>query len=482
MRSRIGAPASTGPWLGVVAAGAALVGAARAEPLLDRPVVALGWYALLVVGCAAAAARADVAGPRALLAAVVGLRLLGLFGTPTLSDDVHRYVHEGRASRVGLAVPYATPPSSITPPPDDGTTGRVNHPDVPAAYPPLTQLALLAAVGAGDLVGAPRAPLRLLLVLCDLVVVLALRRRGGRAWARYGLHPLPLVEVAVSAHVDALGVALLVGAVLLAARPLARGALVGLACGVKPVAALALVAERRATLPVVVLGVALGVALPALPHVVAGAPLGAGLVEYGTRWRAAPFLYAVVEGALAPTYEARAARRVWMHAHVSSRGVLVEENGVAVLAVGDARPVARKILLDGSFWARALCGLALAAILVVVVRRVRDVDARVAWAFAALWLCAPTVHPWYLLWPLPFAILVDARGIVWFATAAPLCYEAAARLRATGTWDESLWPRAIMLAALVAGTALDVRRRRAAAAIPSPAAAAPAPSSTKTAS
>ena len=56
-----------------------------------------------------------------------------------------------------------------------------------------------------------------------------------------------------------------------------------------------------------------------------------------------------------------------------------------------------------AFFARVLLALLLAAALLVIALRVRGLEAGVFASLAALLLLSPTLHPWYLLWVLPFA-------------------------------------------------------------------------------
>jgi hypothetical protein len=429
---------------------------------LRSPAAALALLGAACAGWLLAARGASASDARWLFGGILLVRVLGLFVTPELSDDLYRYVHEGRASRLGLAVPYATPPAEITPPPDDGITARVNHPEVPAAYPPTSQLFFLAVVAAGDLFGAPLGTLRFALLAVELCVVALLyrrRREHPRAFVLYGLHPLPLLEVAISAHLDALGVALVVAGAVGARPAILRGLLIGLAVGVKPIAALALLALplRRHALWRGALGLALGIALPTLPYLIADAPLTRGLVEYGTRWEAQPTGYAIARELVSPAFDAREAEDRWTHAHLtfSPPGLLVEEAGEPRLSLGSARRAERPLLVDRRLVARGLMGAAFLIVLGLVLLRVRDPWARTAWAFAALWLASPTMHPWYLLWPLPFAALSQRRGILAWAAVAPLAYEAAMTAAATSEWREALWPRLLMLLALALGTALD---------------------------
>lgn len=458
-------------WTGIASLTAALALVAAAGDLPGHPSLAVAAFFLAVLGAWLVARAARAAVPRVLLLALVALRAVALVAGPSLSDDQFRYVHEGRAQRLGLAVPYETPPASLAPAPapDDGTSARVNHPDVPAAYPPGSELVLWATVAVGDALGHPMVALRAALVLCDLFVLLVLYRRRARsphAFAYYGAHPLPLLEIVVGAHLDGLGVAALLGAVI-SSTPALRGALIGLAAHAKPVAAFALVSVPRKALVGALLGFAVAVTVPAIPYLLAGAPLSKGFVEYATRWRAAPFVYEAIEAPLRPLFEKRAAAGRYAHVHVTSKGAVLEEQGAVLLALGDrdARSV-RPILLDAGFFARLLAGALLACALLAIARFGRgSPEARVGWALAAVWLLAPTVHPWYLTWLVPFAAMSSSRALLFFSGAAPLLYQPVFSFHARGgteagaAWSESVWPRVLVLAALLFGVWLDVRAR-----------------------
>jgi hypothetical protein len=389
--------------------------------------------ALAAIGVVAAAQRAvDALTRRAVLAGLILARVIALTGGPSLSDDDHRYVHEGRAQRLGLAVPYATPPARIVPPPDDGTTARVNHPDVPAAYPPGSELALLALVGLGDATGHPRAPLRLALALADALVLLLLYRRRGASFAWYGAHPLPIAEVALAGHLDGFGALLLLLAALAARRPALAGALLGAAAHVKPIALVGLVGVPRGRAALAALAVG---AVLAVPHLLAGAPILSGLTQYATRWRGSPFGFALLEAPFKPFFAERAARGVYTH-----------------LEVGGLR-----VLVDHGFVARAIASVLLIALLVWVARRRARPEARIAAALAVAWFLAPTIHPWYLVWLVPFAALLRSRALWGAAAAAPLLYQPVFAFHAGGEWSEAVWPRLLVLAGAGLGAVLDVR-------------------------
>ena len=153
-----------------------------------------------------------------------------LLGTPwLLSDDGWRYLWEGAVLAAGHN-PFSHPPLGL-PQLDPELLARVNHPDVPSVYPPLALVwfRMLHALG-GTPMGAQVAT-----GMADLCVVgllgLNLRARHAPVWPAwlYALHPLPALESASSAHLEAPALALVGLGLLALTRPNGTlGAWVGL--------------------------------------------------------------------------------------------------------------------------------------------------------------------------------------------------------------------------------------------------------------
>jgi hypothetical protein len=75
-----------------------------------------------------------------------------------------------------------------------------------------------------------------------------------------------------------------------------------------------------------------------------------------------------------------------------------------------------------AFFARALLGIFLTAALVTIAVIVKDLELAVFASLAALLLASPALHPWYLLWVLPFAAKRREPAFVYLCSAAPLAY------------------------------------------------------------
>jgi len=177
--------------------------------------------------------------PRLTLAAIfllaLAFRLILLPTRPTLSDDMYRYVWDGRVQAHGLS-PYRYPPRA----PElaalrtgDRTVWRyINRLDSVTVYPPGAQLAFAAV---WRVVGDSVTGFKAVFVLAEMVGALflvgllrALNQRPDRVLL-YLWSPLLVFEVAQAGHIDALLLPLLI--VALWARVKDRPGLLGLALG-----------------------------------------------------------------------------------------------------------------------------------------------------------------------------------------------------------------------------------------------------------
>ncbi len=187
-------------------------------------------------------------------------RLMLLATTPTLSDDVYRYLWDGHVATEGVN-PYRY---AIEAPELDRfeipARELANNPSLATPYLPTAQLVFAATAWL-----FPSEPLvmQIVMVAFDLLAAVVLARLlalaglpGGRIML-YLWNPLVIVEVAHGAHLDALMVFLALSAVLLTLRPARRRVANGRA-------ALARTRLRAAAAPVLLALAALTRFLPVL--------------------------------------------------------------------------------------------------------------------------------------------------------------------------------------------------------------------------
>jgi hypothetical protein len=302
---------------------------------------------------------------------------------PLLSDDVNRYVWEGRVQVHG-GNPYRwsdRPESPRWLSLRDSVYEGLNHKEYTAVYPPLFLLATRAVVGFHDSVTA----MKTFLVACEMLTLgalaLLLRRRRlplerllVLAWS-----PLALVEIAGSGHNEAFAMLWLV------------------------LALLALDADRPF---LSALAASAGFLSKYLPGLVAAA----WVRRY--RW------WQVLAGGLL------AAGLVGVYLDADSRKtMLLGLSKYAQFWLFNETLFAPLAALLGSHHAAVRAGalLTLALALALAWRRTGPVAAATAVVAASL-LLAPNVLPWYALWLLPLLVLRDEPAALLFTGTISLAY------------------------------------------------------------
>lgn len=406
------------------------------QHLAAMAVAQVGWIGL--------ALRRELPDRIILLGIVAGalLRVWAIDLAPAFSDDVFRYVFEGRVVwQEGLGFPFSHAPSEapalgVDPALLDAAWLRINHPELSTIYPPFAQAVFAIAGGVADLTGTDALRwLKLLLVFADAGVAAVLWRSDRRAAVLWWLCPVVILEIAREGHADSLSVLGLAIVVVGFARNRAQLGYAGIvvAALAKLNGLIALPAALRSTRRgVAVLGL---LVLLAVPYLLAGSHAGEGLGAYASRWRAGDGLFSVL--------------------------LEVSE----LLLGGDWRRIG-DVTVTRHELARALTALSFGAVAIAVLRRPAPTDeipARAGTLLFALLLLSPTFHPWYVTWLVPFA--VTARGfrftpsVLWLAAAAPLLHHPGWLELTTGTWTDLGWVRAVVhVPALLLAVRALVRR------------------------
>jgi len=384
--------------------------------------IGAAFLALLFIAPRLETGRAPSGGAILLGALLLRLPLLPL--PPTLSDDALRYLWDGKVASAGWN-PYAlTPEAEQLTPLRDESWRRLPHKAVSTVYPPLS----LAAFSIASRLPFPMSAWKILVSGADLAgcwLLLQLARKLGIPEGRtvwYAWNPLVTLEVAGMGHVDPLGAAAAIGAVLLLVPPVRRGAAAALAAAgalakLVPLAALPLWA-RRSGRPWRFLAASLGlVAVAVWPVVTATGGVPPGLVTYGVSWE--------FDG---PLFEP-----LWR---------LLRTIGAApALALGLDRLKELTGIYQGlnplypflypQFLAKLLLGILMAAAVLLSLRE-RDPAAGTGRLFGRLLLCSATVYPWYLLWVLPFAAL--RREAAWLVLSASVLVSYLAQFAGIALW------------------------------------------------
>jgi alpha-1,6-mannosyltransferase len=151
-----------------------------------------------------------------MVTAIIGFgiifRLTLVLHDPVSSDDMYRYVWDGKVAAQGIN-PFALAPNDpqLTSLHTDDLPSRVNFPHMRTIYPPLAQVFFLVS---HSLFGDSVAGMKLLLVLIEFgalaVLLLLLRHFNARPETVivYAWSPLPILYFGLDGHIDALGIPL----------------------------------------------------------------------------------------------------------------------------------------------------------------------------------------------------------------------------------------------------------------------------------
>lgn len=386
-------------WLSVLASSVLITALSfQAGMLASATGLTMGLAGLAWLGLPRALRAGEVS---LMLALGIGLamRLVYFASDPVREIDFLRYLWDAGAVQAGLN-PFAVGPGdavlgragpewSALVAQSGGIAEAISYGALATIYPPVAQVAFWIAyhLDPWGITG-----LRVVFLAAEIagiwLLVLLLRALGrSPAWiAIYWWNPLIAKEIINSAHMDALLLPALAGALLLAvkARPVLSGVALAVAAGVKVwplVLAPILIWQgnwRRWMTAGVVL--VLVTALIATPMVLGRLDNQSGLVAYAGGWERNHALFGALREVLAWSFY----KLDMLH--------LDPNRLTRILVLGIVGITA--IVLGWRLKDRA------------------DIPAAVVIVAAMLLLLSPTAYPWYYVWVLPFLCIVPSRGLL----------------------------------------------------------------------
>lgn len=353
-----------------------------------------------------------------ILALFVQLSFLNL--TPIGSDDVYRYMWDGKVQASGIS-PYRFAPndSALDSLRSPLIPASVNHPDMKSVYFPLTQWLFYAAYALSQ---ESLWGYKLILFIAQiaaiagLLLVLKKLRIPPKYVLLFALCPLPILQFGLDAHVDAVGLPLLIFGLVfyLDSKKALAYALFALSISVKPVALLLLpvlflrekgIREKAKVLlvPSIIL------AGQFLPYVFGSNPFE-GLLTFTSHW--------------------------------TFNGVVFET---------------LNLYYANNQTSRIICAALLVASLLPLYRSKKNLTDVLYYSVILLLLFSPVVHPWYVTWLT--ALLPFARrwsGIVYSAAASFTAYTIV-QFKLYGNWEQSAFVLALEYIPVIILLMLELR-------------------------
>ncbi len=318
---------------------------------------------------------------------------------PSLSDDIFRYVWDGKILNAGINPYQFAPGAQELSPYRDELYGPINHKDIGTPYGPLMIIVFAIAQQVAHSVYALKVPFILFDCMTILLLLHMLKASGSPRYnvLLYAWNPLVLMEVSGSGHNDPLAVFLLLGSLYFFQRDKAWLGTLGIciAFASKYFALLFLPAIWMRMRKQAWIAVPLTLLLLFAPFYSGMENHLDSLMNVGSRWRFNDSIFSVLYALIGSL-------------SISKALIMILFIGVAIVVYrAQLAPLKSAMILIG----------------------------------AAL-LLTTTLQPWYLLWLVPFLCFYPNRAWILLTGLIMASYHVLIRYTAEGIWVESLWIKA----------------------------------------
>jgi hypothetical protein len=345
---------------------------------------------------------------------------------PTLSDDIYRYLWEGKLTSLGInPFEYAPDDLALEHFRDAETYPNINHKELLTIYPPLNQFIFAASAYLHPTIST----LNMTFILFDLftiaILILTLRTltMDLNRIVIYAWNPLVIMEFAGSGHLDSAGIFLLMLALYLCIqqRNFSPAFVLALSCLNKFLPGIFLpFVLRKKKLPGIGIFF-LMVILCYIPFLSAGKKIFTSLRIYAEHWFFNASLYDIFVWMLCDTLIAK---------KICAALFLLLGIGLFVWfsrRMENERPLS---LYRAGFT-----------------------------IMGAFLLLTPVVHPWYVCWIIPFLAIFPNRAWIFFSGAVFLSYWVLKEYAVTGVWKEQMTIKLLQYVPFYCLLLEDIRQR-----------------------
>ncbi|RMD88685.1 MAG: hypothetical protein D6813_11730, partial [Calditrichaeota bacterium] len=377
-----------------------------------------------------------------LVGIVFGLlfRVTLLFMQPSLSNDIYRYMWDGKVAAHNIN-PYLYPPNApeLSDLRDAKIFPQINHKEIPTIYPPVSQFLFYTLAKITSTVTVYKIAFISLDLLTAIVLFLILKnlKLNLSLLLIYLWNPLLLLEVAGNGHFDTWGIFFLTLVLwfiikqkwLFSILFLSFSFLTKYVTGIfLPVIAWL----KKENGLVIILSFIAIVATLFLPYASAGNRLFTGLLIYFDKWRFNDSIFALILTGVVKILPNTLVTK-WM---------IEPYNMTPDIQTLMTRKLDLALIITKGFIA-----IIFLILLMVILKKInsqrtnnsRDIFKYGAILLAGLFLLSPTVHPWYLCWLLPFLTISPQRSWILWTGLVVLSYWVLIDFVQAGLWHETNW-------------------------------------------
>jgi hypothetical protein len=358
--------------------------------------------------------------------------------SPSLSEDIYRYVWDGKVAANGIN-PFGHPPESevLSSIRDDVIYPQINHKGISTVYPPVLQQIFLNIYKIKPELWAFKAAFVFfdLLTACIIIAILAHYNLPREQVLLYFWNPLLVVEIAGSGHAEPVGIFFLMLALLLAIKRKTLWGNVALVLSflTKFLAILflpALALRKKENKYGLVVAFIVLACVCYLPYSGAGSNLFSGLMTYGSKWEFNGSIFWAIKA----FFQEFTPDRIVASTVIYPFGMSPDPETLMTRRVDFALYVTKLIV-----------SLTFLRLLVVRLRRnQKEYESGGVQIFrdgltiiGIFILLNPTIHPWYICWILPFLAIVPALSWTLLSITIMLSYWILTGYAQTGIWEES---------------------------------------------
>ena len=355
------------------------------------------------------------------------VRLILIPSDPILSDDIYRYLWDGKVFYNGFN-PFSYAPASLNLEALKDTTiyPHVNFPEIPTVYAPFAQIIFAISY----ILGYNIIIWKLILLVFECVLVLFIYKllnffsMNPMRLAIYLLNPLVVIEIYGSGHLDIIGVCFLIIGIFYFYR-----SKIGLSIFTFIISILVKYNPLIMILPLLkkkflkkILIIISSILFILFLFTQNGTIPTAGMITFVNRWEFNGFLYKL----FLFIYDSfGGSAHKWFTFSYNGR---VEH-----------------FYLEGKFYYKVLASFILLIILIDQFKKLKMTEnfkginylQPVLFVGAALFLLSPTLYPWYLIWIIPLLVFLPNWSWLLFTMLIQLSYFVLQDYASQGIWKES---------------------------------------------